>query len=43
MDMNKRQIKLRMFSPLFHSHKMHLLALLGVFTDQNVGFPYPFK
>ena len=33
--------KTRMFSRLFHSHKMHLLALLGLFTDQNDIFPYP--
>ena len=27
------------FSRLFHSHKMHLLALLGLFTDRNDRFP----
>ena len=27
--------KTRMFSPLFLSHKMHILALLGLFTDRN--------
>ena len=31
-----------MFSQLFHHHKMHLLALLGLFTDRNDGFRYPF-
>ena len=31
-----------MFSRLFHSHKMHLLALLGLFTDRNDKIPYPF-
>ena len=30
------------FSRLFHSHKMHLLALLGLFTDRNDRFSYPF-
>ena len=34
--------KTRMFSWHFHSHKMHLLALLGLFTDQNERFSYPF-
>ena len=31
-----------MFSRLFHSHKIHLLALLILFTYQNVRFPQPF-
>ena len=30
------------FSRLFHRHKMHLLALLGLFTDRNDKFPYSF-
>ena len=34
--------KTRMFSRLFHTHKMHLLALLGLFYDQNIKSPYPF-
>ena len=32
----------RKFSRLFDSHKMHLLALLGLFTDRNDSFRYPF-
>ena len=31
-----------MFSRLFHSHTIHLLALLILFTYQNFGFPQPF-
>ena len=31
-----------MFSPLFRGHKMHLLALLGLFSDRNDVFRYPF-
>ena len=27
---------------LFHSHEMHLLALLGPFTVRSARFPYPF-
>ena len=34
--------KVRMFSRLFHSHKMNLLALSGFFTEQNDRFPFPF-
>ena len=30
------------FSRRFDSHKMHLLALLGLFTDRNDSFHYPF-
>ena len=26
----------------FHSHKMHLFDLLGLLTDRNDSFPYPF-
>ena len=26
----------------FHSHKLHLLAILGLFTDRNNRFPNPF-
>ena len=34
--------KIRTFYQLFHScHKMYLLALLGLFTDQNDRFPNP--
>ena len=33
--------KTRMFSRLFHSHKMNLLALSGFFTEQNDRFPFP--
>ena len=29
-----------MFSPLFRGHKMHLLALLGLFSDRNDVFRY---
>ena len=29
----------RKFSRFFHSHEMHLLALLGLFTDRNDRFP----
>ena len=32
----------RTFYRLCHSHKMHLLALLGLFTDRNDTFPHPF-
>ena len=31
-----------MFFSLFHRHKMHLLALLGLFTKQNDRFPFLF-
>ena len=31
-----------MFSWLFHDLKMHLLAHLGLCTNQNDRFPYPF-
>ena len=34
--------KTRMFSRLFHSHKMHMLAHLGLFTDRNDRFSYHF-
>ena len=34
--------KTRTSSWLFHSHKMHLLAFLDLFTDWNDIFPYPF-
>ena len=30
------------FLQLFHSHKIILLALLGLFTDRNGRFPNPF-
>ena len=33
--------KTRTSSWLFHSHKMHLSAILGLFTDWNDRFPYP--
>ena len=32
----------RTFRQLFHNLKMRLLVLLGLFTDQNDGIPYPF-
>ena len=32
----------RTFAWLFHSHKMHLLAVLGLFTNQNTYLPYTF-
>ena len=32
----------RMFSRISHSHKLHLLALLGLFTDKNGRFSYRF-
>jgi len=32
-----------MFSRLFHSHKLHLLGLLGLYTDRDNRFPHPFK
>ena len=35
--------KLEHLPRLFHSHKMHLLDLLGLFYDQYNRFPYPFK
>ena len=31
-----------MFSRQFHSHKIHLLVLLGLLTDRKDRFPYPF-
>ena len=34
--------KTRVFSQLFHSQKMHLLAPCGLFTDWNDRFPFPF-
>ena len=34
--------KTRTFSRLFHTHKTHLLALLGLSTDRHDKFPYPF-
>ena len=34
--------KTRKFSRHFHSHKMQLLVLLGIFTDRNDRFPHPF-
>ena len=34
--------KTRTFLEPFLSHKLHLLALLGLFTDRNDRFPYPF-
>ena len=34
--------KTRTFYRYFCSHKMNLLALLGLFTDRNDSFPYPF-
>ena len=34
--------KTRVFSQLFHSQKMHLLAPYGLFTDWNDRFPFPF-
>ena len=34
--------KTRTFSRLFLSHKMHLLALLNLFTHRNDRFPHPF-
>ena len=34
--------KTRTFSRLFHTHKTHLLALLGLSTDRQDKFPYPF-
>ena len=39
-NMNKSQT--RTFSQLFHTNKMHLLAPLGLFTDQDDRFPHPF-
>ena len=36
-------LKARTFSRLLQSHKMNLVALLGLFTDRNDAFPYPFK
>ena len=30
------------FHNIFHSRKMHLLALCGLFTDWNDRFPFPF-
>ena len=30
------------FSRLFHSHKIHLLILLSIFTDRFDRFPFPF-
>lgn len=32
-----------MFSWLFHSHNMHLLGLLDLYTDRDNRFPHPFK
>ena len=32
----------RTFFRLFHNHKMHLLAPLGLFADRNDRFPFPF-
>ena len=34
--------KTRTFYRLFHNHKMHLLALLGLITDLNDRFSYPY-
>ena len=34
--------KTRTFSRLFHTHKTHLLALLGLSTDRQDKFPYSF-
>ena len=34
--------KTRTFPRLFHKHRMHLLALLSLFTHGNDRFPYPF-
>ena len=34
--------KTRKFSRLFHSHKIHLLILLSIFTDRFDRFPFPF-
>ena len=34
--------KTRVFSQLFHSQKMHLVAPCGLFTDWNDRFPFPF-
>ena len=35
--------KNRTFSRLFHSHKMHLLAFLGLFTERKDTFYHPLK
>ena len=35
-----KQHKTGTFCQLLHSHEMHLLALLGLFTDRNQRFPY---
>ena len=40
--MNKVNHTTRMFCRHFHSHKMQLLVLLGIFTDRNERFPYTF-
>ena len=34
--------KTRKLFGLFYSHKMHLLALLGLFTDQDDKISHPF-
>ena len=34
--------KTRTFPRFFHKHRMHLLALLSLFTHGNDRFPYPF-
>ena len=34
--------KTRTFPRIFHKHRMHLLALLSLFTHGNDRFPYPF-
>ena len=35
--------KNRTFSRLIHSHRIHLLALLGLFTERNDRFYHPLK
>ena len=34
--------KTRKFSRLFHRHKIHVVILLGLFTDRFDRFPFPF-
>ena len=42
LNMNRSQNHKWMFSRLFHSHKMHLVPLLGLLKDRNDTFPYHF-
>ena len=35
--------KTRMFSRLFHSHTIHLIALLGLWKTEMTNFPAPFQ